>query len=116
MFSSASTTRIAALDTGKELTWQSVTLTGISFAITVAALFTGYYNYFLQQTADAIGEEANAVRLGIGPYSEYGNGREGEALQVFIQRVYQHRDEQRRHQQLDQSADQATPSSQPPAA
>ncbi|MGW1374500.1 hypothetical protein ACWD6P_09530 [Streptomyces sp. NPDC002446] len=52
-----------ALDTGKELTWQSVTLTGISFAITVAATFTGYYkfrerSYFLQQTADAIEQEA----------------------------------------------------------
>ncbi|MEV5523682.1 DUF4231 domain-containing protein [Streptomyces pseudogriseolus] len=114
MIGSASTTTIAALDTGKELTWQSVTLTGISFAITVAAMFTGYYkfrerSYFLQQTADAIEEEANAVRLGIGPYREYGPGREDEALQ--------NRNEQRRRQQqLDQPADQAAPSSQPPAA
>ncbi|SCF67224.1 DUF4231 domain-containing protein [Streptomyces sp. MnatMP-M17] len=122
MIGSASTTTIAALDTGKELTWQSVTLTGISFAITVAAMFTGYYkfrerSYFLQQTADAIEEEANAVRLGIGPYSEYGPGREAEALKKFTQRVEKHRNEQRRRQQLlDQPADQATPSSQPPAA
>ncbi|WP_318274462.1 DUF4231 domain-containing protein [Streptomyces mirabilis] len=122
MIGSASTTTIAALDTGKELTWQSVTLTVISFAITVAAMFTGYYkfrerSYFLQQTADAIEEEANAVRLGIGPYSEYGPGQEGEALKLFTQRVEQHRNEQRRRQQqLDQPADQATPSSQPPAA
>jgi hypothetical protein len=108
--------------TGKELTWQSVTLTAISFAITVAAMFTGYYkfrerSYFLQQTADAIEEEANAVRLGIGHYSEYGPGQEGEALKKFTQRVEDHRNEQRRRQQqLDQPADQATPSSQPPAA
>ncbi|MEV7160246.1 DUF4231 domain-containing protein [Streptomyces misionensis] len=122
MIGSASTTTIAALDTGKELTWQSITLTAISFAITVAAMFTGYYkfrerSYFLQQTADAIEEEANAVRLGIGPYSEYGPGREDEALKLFTQRVEDHRNEQRRRQQqLDQPADQATPSSQPPAA
>ncbi|MFE9007432.1 DUF4231 domain-containing protein [Streptomyces sp. NPDC007875] len=122
MIGSASTTTIAALDTGKELTWQSVTLTIISFAITVAAMFTGYYkfrerSYFLQQTADAIEEEANAVTLGIGPYSEFGPGREGEALKKFTQRVEEHRNEQRRRQQqLDQPADQATPTTQPPAA
>ncbi|WP_405842461.1 DUF4231 domain-containing protein [Streptomyces platensis] len=122
MIGSASTTTIAALDTGKELTWQSVTLTVISFAITVAAMFTGYYkfrerSYFLQQTADAIEEEANAVTLGIGPYSEFGPGREDEALKLFTQRVEEHRNEQRRRQQqLDQPADQAAPSSQPPAA
>ncbi|MGW4750261.1 DUF4231 domain-containing protein [Streptomyces sp. NPDC004290] len=122
MIGSASTTTIAALDTGKELTWQSVTLTGISFAITVAAMFTGYYkfrerSYFLQQTADAIEQEANAVTLGIGPYSEFGEDREAEALKLFTQRVEDHRNEQRRRQQqLDQPADQAAPSSQPPAA
>ncbi|MET8957616.1 DUF4231 domain-containing protein [Streptomyces sp. NPDC004533] len=122
MIGSASTTTIAALDTGKELTWQSVTLTGISFAITVAAMFTGYYkfrerSYFLQQTADAIEEEANAVRLGIGPYSEYGPGREDEALKLFTQRVEQHRNEQRRRQQqLDQPPDQAPPTSASPPA
>ncbi|MFI8348047.1 DUF4231 domain-containing protein [Streptomyces sp. NPDC085596] len=121
MIGSASTTTIAALDTGKELTWQSVTLTGISFAITVAAMFTGYYkfrerSYFLQQTADAIEEEANAVRLGIGPYREFGEDREDEALKLFTQRVEDHRNEQRRRQQqLDQPADQAAPSGQPPA-
>ncbi|MFB7225720.1 SLATT domain-containing protein [Streptomyces sp. NPDC056227] len=119
MIGSASTTTIAALDTGKELTWQSVTLTVISFAITVAAMFTGYYkfrkrSYFLQQTADAIEEEANAVTLGIGPYSEVG---EVEALKLFTQRVEGHRNEQRRRQQqLDQPSDQAAPSSQPPTA
>jgi hypothetical protein len=122
MIGSASTTTIAALDTGKELTWQSVSLTAISFTITVAAMFTGYYkfrerSYFLQQTADAIEEEVNAVRLGIGPYKEYGPGQEDEALKKFTQRVEDHRNEQRRRQQqLDQPADQATPSSQPPTA
>lgn len=121
MIGSASTTTIAALDTGKELTWQSVTLTVISFAITIAAMFTGYYkfrerSYFLQQTADAIEQEANAVTLGIGPYSEFGDAEDVAALKLFTYRVEEHRNEQRRRQQqLDQPADQATPSSQPPA-
>ncbi|WP_327328675.1 DUF4231 domain-containing protein (plasmid) [Streptomyces sp. NBC_01210] len=121
MIGSASTTTIAALDTGKELTWQSVTLTVISFAITVAAMFTGYYkfrerSYFLQQTADAIEQEANAVTLGIGPYSEFGDVGEVEALKLFTQRVEDHRNEQRRRQQqLDQPSDQAAPTGQPPA-
>ncbi|WP_326758630.1 DUF4231 domain-containing protein [Streptomyces phaeochromogenes] len=122
MIGAASTTTIAALDTGKQLTWQSVSLTAISFAITVAAMFTGYYkfrerSYFLQQTADAIEEEVNAVTLGIGPYSEFGDVGEVEALKLFTQRVEGHRNEQRRRQQqLDQPSDQAAPSSQPPAA
>ncbi|MFB7918115.1 hypothetical protein [Streptomyces sp. NPDC056061] len=39
------------------------------------------------------------------------------ALKLFTQRVEDHRNEQRcRQQQLDQPADQAAPSSQPPAA
>ncbi|WP_327425768.1 MULTISPECIES: SLATT domain-containing protein [unclassified Streptomyces] len=96
-------------------------MTVISFAITVVAMFTGYYkfrerSYFLQQTADAIEEEVNAVRLGIGPYSEYGPGREDEALKLFTQRVEDHRNEQRRRQQqLDQPADQTAPAAPPTA-
>ncbi|MFJ9417789.1 hypothetical protein ACIRPT_27040 [Streptomyces sp. NPDC101227] len=42
MIGSTSTTTTAALDSGKELTWQSVTLKAISCAITVSAMFTGY--------------------------------------------------------------------------
>lgn len=115
MVGSAATTTIAALDTGKELTWQGVSLTVISFAITVAAMFTGYYkfrerSYFLQQTADAIAEETNAVTLGIGPYKDYGPEQEQKALKLFTQRVEDHRNEQRRRQQqLDQPADHAPP-------
>ncbi|MET9293904.1 DUF4231 domain-containing protein [Streptomyces sp. NPDC003077] len=118
---SAATTTIAALDTGKELTWQSVSLTGISFAITLAAAFTGYYKYrersfFLQQTADDIEKEANAVALGIGPYSEFEPAQEQESLKLFTQRVEDLRNEQRRRQQqLDQPTEQAPPATPPPA-
>ncbi|MGW3943646.1 hypothetical protein [Streptomyces phaeochromogenes] len=84
----------------------------------MAAMFTGYYkfrerSYFLQQTADAIEEEVNAGTLGIGPYSEFGDVGEVEALKFFTQRVEGHRNEQRRRQQ---QLDQAAPSSQPSAA
>lgn len=58
------------------------------------------------------------------PYCGRGTGlgdpvgcEEDEALKKFTHRVEQHRNEQRRRQkQLDQPADQATPSGQPPAA
>ncbi|MGW3122201.1 DUF4231 domain-containing protein [Streptomyces sp. NPDC001107] len=118
---SATTTTIAALDTGQQLTWQSVSLTGISFAVTLAAAFTGYYKYrersfFLQQTADDVEKEANAVALGMGPYSEFEPAQEQEALKLFTQRVEDLRNEQRRRQQqLDQPTEQASPTT-PPAA
>ncbi|MFG2600699.1 DUF4231 domain-containing protein [Streptomyces sp. NPDC048462] len=121
MIGSAATTTVAALDTGGKLTWQNVTIVAIGFAVTLSAAFTGYYkyrerSYFLLQTADSIEEEVNAFNLGIGPYSNYDQDRP-QALKLFTQRVEEHRNEQRRRQQqLDQPADQAVPSSQPPAA
>jgi hypothetical protein len=120
MTGSALTTAIAALDVGKELTWQSGLLTGISFAITLAAAFTGYYkyrerSYFLQQTADDIEKEANAVALGTGPYSDFAPDQEQDALKLFTQRVEDLRNEQRRRQQqLDQPTEQAPPTAVPP--
>ncbi|MEU6381666.1 DUF4231 domain-containing protein [Streptomyces sp. NPDC046909] len=122
MIGSAATTTIAALDTRNQFTWQNITLVAIGFTITLAAAFTGYYkyrerSYFLLHTADAIEEEANAFALGVGLYRDFGPDQEQEALKLFTQRVEDHRNEQRRRQQqLDQPADQATPSSQPPAA
>lgn len=115
MAGSALTTAISALDTGRQLTWQSGSLTGISFAITLAAAFTGYYKYrerayFAQQTADAIEEEINAFTLGVGDYSDFKEGEELAALARFARRVEVHRNEQRRRQQqLDQPAEQTPP-------
>ncbi|MET7674378.1 DUF4231 domain-containing protein [Streptomyces seoulensis] len=122
MIGSAATTTVAALDTGGKLTWQNVTIVAIGFTVTLSAAFTGYYkyrerSYFLLQTADAIEEEANAVTLGIGPYKDFSPDQEQQALKLFTQRVEDHRNEQRRRQQqLDQPADQTTPTGQPPAA
>ncbi|MEV7857068.1 DUF4231 domain-containing protein [Streptomyces sp. NPDC088183] len=121
MIGSAATTTVAALDTGGKLTWQNVTIVAIGFAVTLSAAFIGYYkyrerSYFLLQTADSIEEEVNAFTLGIGPYSDYDHDQRSQALKLFTQRVEDHRNEQRRRQQqLDQPADQALPSSQPPA-
>ncbi|MEV7713179.1 DUF4231 domain-containing protein [Streptomyces sp. NPDC088270] len=118
MIGSALTTMVAAFDVAKELTPQSVTIVVISFAITLATAFTGYYkyrerSYFLQQTADSIEEEANALALGVGEYHEYGSDQEDQALARFTHRVESLRNEQRRRQQqLDQPADQDTPAGQ----
>ncbi|WP_331722270.1 DUF4231 domain-containing protein [Streptomyces canus] len=122
MIGAASTTTVAALDTRNQFTWQNITIVAIGFTVTMAAAFTGYYkyrerSYFLLQTADAIEEEANAFTLGVGPYSDFDADQEQQALKLFTQRVEEHRNEQRRRQQqLDQPADQAAPSGQPPAA
>jgi hypothetical protein len=71
-------------------------------------------SYLLQQTADAIEEEANAPKLGIGPYYDFEPHQEQETLKLFTQRVEDHRNEQRRRQQLDQLTDQAPPTGIPP--
>ncbi|MFG2631802.1 hypothetical protein [Streptomyces sp. NPDC048473] len=90
-------------------------------AITLASAFTGLHkyrkrSYFLQETADSIEEEANALTLGVGEYRENGSDREEQALARFTQRVENLRNEQRRRQQqLDQPADQGTPIGQPSA-
>ncbi|MFE2869879.1 DUF4231 domain-containing protein [Embleya sp. NPDC059259] len=116
MVGSAATTTVAALETGKELTWQNLTIVGIGFAITLAAAFTGYYkyrerSYFLQQTADAIEEEFNTFTLGVGEYRQFGPDQDNAALAHFTHRVEGLRSEQRRRQQqLDQPADQPAPS------
>ncbi|MBD0734269.1 hypothetical protein BGM09_15475 [Streptomyces sp. CBMA29] len=102
--------------------WQTLSVVVLGFSVTLASAFTGYYkyrerSYFLRQTADAIEEELNAVTLGIGEYSQYGESQEDEALAKFTQRVEALRNEQRRReQQLDQPADQAAPAESPPAA
>lgn len=71
----------------------------------LAAGFTGYFKYHersfnLQQTADAIEREYEAVELRVGRYA--GKSDE-EAYALFADVVERHRDEQnKRQQQLDQ--------------
>jgi hypothetical protein len=82
--------------------WISV---GITTAVGLAAGFTGYYkfhdnSYNLQQTADAIEREYEAVDLRVGRYVKMD---ESEAYSLFANTVEQLRDEQnKRQQQLDQ--------------
>ena len=118
MIGSTAVTTIAALNPA-DWNWQSLCVVGIGFSVTLASAFTGYYkyrerSYFLRQTADAIEEELNAVMLCIGEYRQFTETEEGEALAKFTQRVESLRNEQRRReQQLDQPADQDTPSTPP---
>lgn len=111
MVGATSTTTIASLNTADDLTWQNVLTIAISFAITLAATFTGYYkfrerSYFLRETADAIEEQANALALGVG---EYTGLTEKEALERFTGIVEALRGEQRRRQQQLDQPNQATP-------
>jgi Protein of unknown function (DUF4231) len=71
MMGSAGVTTLAAME-ATEWTWQKTSAVGLAFCVTVATAFTGYYkyrerSYFLQQTADAIEEEANALTLKVVP-------------------------------------------------
>ncbi|MFG3489994.1 DUF4231 domain-containing protein [Streptomyces sp. NPDC047972] len=108
MVGSTAATTLAALE-AKTWTWPTVSMVVLGFCVTIATAFTGYYkyrerSYFLQQTADAIEEELNAVLLGIGVY---GDLSQDQLMALFTQRVESLRDEQRRRQQqLDQPADQ----------
>ncbi|MFF4105435.1 DUF4231 domain-containing protein [Streptomyces sp. NPDC001903] len=110
MVGSTTITTVAALD-AKEWDWQTITVIALGFCVTLASTFTGYYkyrerSYFLQQTADAIEEEANAIALGVGEYSLFGEDEQDQALAKFTQRVEALRNEQRRRQQqLDQPAE-----------
>jgi hypothetical protein len=114
---SASIAAVAALDPG--LNWQKKVIIGISFVVTCASGFSGYYkfrerSYFLQQSADAIEEELNAALLGVGEYSDFSPHQHEELLARFAQRVESLRNEQRRRQQqLDQPAEQSTSTPQP---
>ncbi|GLX41191.1 hypothetical protein Sros01_72640 [Streptomyces roseochromogenus] len=114
MIGSTTITTVAALD-AKEWNWQTITVIALGFSVTLASTFTGYYkyrerSYFLQQTADAIEEEANALVLGVGEYGVFGEDEQDQALAKFTQRVETLRNEQRRRQQqLDQPADQVSP-------
>lgn len=115
MVGSTAVTTLAALE-AKSWTWQTIATVGLGFCVTLATAFTGYYkyrerSYFLQQTADAIEEEANALMLGIGAYLDQ---PVDQAMALFTQRVEALRNEQRRRQQqLDQPANQAQESGQP---
>ncbi|MEU4724739.1 DUF4231 domain-containing protein [Nonomuraea dietziae] len=103
---SLSTTTAAALEAALPgHRWITVIL---SFLVGLAAGFMGYFkfrerSFYLQQTSDAIEQEANAMILRVGDYK--GLDTPG-ALTLLVERVESFRNEQRRRQQqLDQPVD-----------
>lgn len=82
---------------------------GITFLVGVASGFMGYFKYkersfYLQQTADAIESEWEAVQVGIGRYKRFfpassGTDDENGALAEFVEEVHRLKSEQRKREQ-----------------
>lgn len=81
---------------------------GITFAVGMSSGFMGYFKYkersfYLQQTADAIENEWDAVQIGIGNYKDKG---EEEALARFVEEIHRLKAEQKkREENLEQPPD-----------
>ncbi|WP_201787123.1 SLATT domain-containing protein [Actinoplanes sp. TFC3] len=81
---------------------------GLTFTVGIASGFMGYFKYkersfYLQQTADAIESEWEAVEIGVGRYR---NMPESEALAEFVEEVHRLKSEQKKRQQnLEQPPD-----------
>ncbi|WP_304454343.1 SLATT domain-containing protein [Nocardiopsis sp. YSL2] len=75
---------------------------GITFAVGVSSGFMGYYKYkersfYLQQTADAIESEWEAVEIGVGRYKHIEG--EDKCLEEFVAEVHRLKSEQKKRQQ-----------------
>lgn len=88
-----------------QLRWVTM---GITFLVGIASGFMGYFKYkersfYLQQTADAIEQEWEAVEVGIGRYKRL---NEEESLADFVEEVHRLKSEQKKRQQnLEQPPD-----------
>lgn len=74
---------------------------GLTFAVGISSGFMGYFKYkersfYLQQTADAIENEWEAVEIGVGRYKKL---PEDEALAEFAEEVHRLKSEQKKRQQ-----------------
>ncbi|GLW28002.1 SLATT domain-containing protein [Actinoplanes regularis] len=84
---------------------------GLTFLVGIASGFMGYFKYkersfYLQQTADAIENEWEAVEIMVGRYKRCAN--ETEALAEFVEEVHRLKSEQKKRQQnLEQPPDAA---------
>lgn len=80
----------------------------ISIVVAASAELTGYFkfrerSFNLQQTADSIEQEYNAVKLGIRSYK---GKQPNEALELFVERVeFLVEEQKKRQQQLEQPSD-----------
>jgi hypothetical protein len=75
---------------------------GITFLVGISSGFMGYFKYkersfYLQQTADAIESEWEAVEIGVGRYKRIAD--EDEALAEFVEEVHRLKSEQKKRQQ-----------------
>jgi hypothetical protein len=75
---------------------------GITFIVGISSGFMGYFKYkersfYLQQTADAIESEWEAVEVGIGRYKAFKT--EDERLAEFVEEVHKLKSEQKKRQQ-----------------
>ena len=74
---------------------------GITFVVGISSGFMGYFKYkersfYLQQTADAIEQEWEAVEIGVGRYKDKS---EEQALADFVEEVHRLKTEQKKRQQ-----------------
>jgi hypothetical protein len=92
---------------GQYPTIRWVTL-GITFTVGMASGFMGYFKYkersfYLQQTADAIESEWEALEAGVGRYINSNEENEEEMLTLFSDKIHRLKLEQKQRQQsLDQ--------------
>lgn len=75
---------------------------GVTFVVGISSGFMGYFKYkersfYLQQTADAIEHEWEAVEVGVGRYKNANT--EEEALADFVEEVHRLKSEQKKRQQ-----------------
>ncbi|WP_405426941.1 SLATT domain-containing protein [Micromonospora sp. NBC_00617] len=84
------------------MTWDRWTILGLTFLVGTASGFMGYYKYkersfYLQQTADAIEAEWEAVEVGVGRYKRIPT--EADQLAEFVEEVHRLKSEQKKRQQ-----------------
>ncbi|GLZ77750.1 hypothetical protein Afil01_25570 [Actinorhabdospora filicis] len=86
---------------------------GVTFVVGISSGFMGYFKYkersfYLQQTADAIEQEWEAVEVGVGRYKHIKT--EDERLEEFVAEVHRLKSEQKKRQQnLEQPAEARNP-------
>lgn len=108
---SLAATGVASLAT--ELSLVRWVTPGITFVVGISSGFLGYFKYkersfYLQQTADSIEHEWEAVEVGVGRYKRAENDE--EALADFVEEVHRLKSEQKKRQQnLEQPAEARNP-------
>ncbi|WP_406104042.1 SLATT domain-containing protein [Micromonospora globbae] len=86
----------------EKMTWDRWTVLAITFLVGTSSGFMGYFKYkersfYLQQTADAIEAEWEAVEVGVGRYKRIPS--EEEQLAEFVEEVHRLKSEQKKRQQ-----------------